>query len=87
MLILVLLFWETIKIMLTTMTNSSLDNGYLWFFCLLGINLIIVIFIIWFYHNKIKEPGKNGSDGSPGYTGLPGDGCNINTPCYSTIDE
>ena len=81
-LILVLLFWETIKIMLTSMTNSNLENGYLWFFCLLAINLIICIFIIWFYYYKINQPGKHGSNGIIGNTGLPGNICNINDRCY-----
>jgi drug/metabolite transporter (DMT)-like permease len=85
-LILGLLFWDTIKIMLTTMTNNSLDNGYLWFFCLLGINAIIITFILWFYHYKINEPGNTGIDGSTGNTGLPGNICNIDTPC-NTTDE
>jgi hypothetical protein len=81
-LILGLLFWDTIKIMLTIITTNSLDNGYLWFFSLLGINTIIIIFIIWFYHYKLNEQGKIGIDGSSGNTGLPGDICNIDTPCY-----
>jgi len=69
------------------MTNSSLDNGYLWFFCLLGINAIIITFIIWFYNYKINEPGNTGIDGSTGNTGLPGNICNIDTPCYASSEE
>jgi hypothetical protein len=85
-LIILLLFWDTIKIMINTMTTNSLDNGYLWFFCLLGINTIIIIFIIWFYHYKLNKPGKPGIDGSSGNKGLPGDICNIDTPCYQHED-
>lgn len=83
-LILVLLFWDTIKVMLKTMTSSNLENGYLWFFCLLGINIIVIAFIFGFYYYKINQEGKKGPDGVNGFPGLEGEPCSIDTPCYKS---
>ena len=82
LLILVILFWDTIKIMLKTMTNSNLENGYLWFFCLLFMNIIMISFIIGFYYYKISQKGNIGANGDNGYSGIAGNACNITIPCY-----
>lgn len=68
--------------MLKTMTNSNLENGYLWFFCLLAMNIIIILFIIGFYYYKLRQVGNNGVNGVIGYPGIDGDVCNITIPCY-----
>ena len=81
--ILILLFWDAIKIMIKTMSTGNLDNGYLWFFCLLSINVIIISFIIGFYYYKLNIIGEQGENGNKGYTGIEGDLCSINTPCIS----
>lgn len=82
LLVTVIFFWDTINIMLKTMTSSNLENGYLWFFCLLIMNLILVSFIVGFYYYKSTQVGNNGATGSIGYTGIDGDVCNITIPCY-----
>jgi hypothetical protein len=83
-LILALLFWDTIKIMLKTMSSSNIENGYLWFFCLLGINVIVIAFIYGFYYYKINQEGKRGLNGVNGFPGIEGEACSIDTPCYKT---
>lgn len=83
-LLLILIFWDTFKIMLSTMSpeNTGLQkNGYLWFICLSLINLIIVGFIIWFYHYKINQIGPDGIIGMQGNKGLEGEKCIFNVPC------
>ena len=82
-LILAFFFWDTIKIMLATMTSSNLENGYLWFFCLVGINIIVVSFIYGFYYYKINQEGKRGPDGKIGFSGIQGDTGAIVVPCYN----
>ena len=91
-LILILLFWDTLKILFKTMNtetlnNGNIKNGYVWFYCLLGINIIIVSFIIWFYYYKMNDVGIKGIDGIKGYNGIEGDICNINVPCLYKINN
>lgn len=64
------------------MTNSNLENGYLWFFCLIIINIIIITFIIGFYNYITSQPGIVGSIGETGFPGLEGDGGSLVIPCY-----
>lgn len=79
--ILVIIFWDTINIMLKTMANSNLENGYLWFFCLLAMNITIILFIVGFYYYKANQVGNNGATGSIGYPGIDGDVCDIKISC------
>jgi hypothetical protein len=72
-------------VMIRTMTSNTLENGYLWFFCLLTINIIIVVFITWFYYYKINQPGNTGNIGENGFPGIDGDICTMTIPCYSQI--
>ncbi len=69
--------------MLSVVASGNIEKGYLWFFCLLGINIIVVSFIYGFYYYKINQEGKRGPDGANGYTGIEGDACSITTPCYN----
>ena len=82
LLVLVILFWDAINIMLKTMSNSNLENGYLWFFCLLAMNILIISFIVGFYYYKSTQLGNNGVNGAIGYPGIDGNVCNITIPCY-----
>jgi hypothetical protein len=73
--------------MFKVMTISNLESGYLWFFCLLIINIIIISFIIGFYYYKTNQVGKIGATGLVGYPGINGDICNITVPCYKEQQE
>ena len=79
--VLVLLFWDAIASMVKTITIDSIHNGYLWFFCLLSINIIIISFIIGFYYYKLNIIGGKGETGDKGFNGYDGDMCSINSPC------
>jgi hypothetical protein len=61
--------------MLKTMTSSNLENGYLWFFSLLIINMVVIIFLVIFYNLKINENGKQGQLGVAGFPGQQGQEC------------
>ena len=89
--VLILLFWDVLKTMIQTMTTGKLDNGYLWFYCLLSINIIIILFIIGFYYYKLNGIGEKGDNGDKGFNGKDGDECIIGVPCITNnnigIDE
>ncbi len=77
----ILLFWSVIESMIKTITNSSLDNGYLWYIILLIINILVVIVLVWVYNSKIKQPGNLGLPGAKGFPGYQGDECYFASSC------
>lgn len=79
--IVIFLFWDTIKLILKTLNNSSLENGYLWFAILLIINTIIIIFLIAYYYYKSNQSGDDGIPGKSGFVGLEGDISYIPVEC------
>ena len=81
--ILIVLFWDTLIILLKTLNSKNLNNGYVWFGCLLAINVIIISFIIGFYYHKKNSVGKSGSDGIKGFSGVDGEQCNFALPCIN----
>ena len=78
-LVLALLFWSTIQTAVKTIFNSNLDNGYLWFFSLLIINIIVLITLVVYYNYLMTTPGKQGMQGDAGFPGQPGEQCTF--PC------
>jgi hypothetical protein len=79
--VLILFFWSSIQILVKTMTNSSLQNGYMWFLSLLIINVIIIVFIYGYYFYQSNQPGKSGIPGMVGLTGYEGDQCYFSDSC------
>jgi hypothetical protein len=80
-LVLGLLFWSTIQTAVKTMSNSNLSNGYLWFFSLLIINIIVLSVIIGYYYYITSKSGNQGLQGDPGFPGQSGDECIFNDSC------
>jgi len=62
------------------MTDSSLQNGYLWFFSLLIINLLLVSITVGYYYYLNNQTGTDGLPGDAGFTGQEGDQCMFTTP-------
>lgn len=79
-LVIIILFWETIMTLVKTMSNSNLQNGYLWFFSLLIINVIIISIILGYYYYLTNQKGDVGISGPPGVLGQTGDQCYFTTP-------
>ena len=79
-LVVIILFWETIMGLVKTMSNSNLQNGYLWFFSLLLINVILISVILGYYYFLTTQTGAVGIPGAPGYPGQSGDECYFTTP-------
>jgi hypothetical protein len=79
-LVIIILFWETIMTLVKTMSNSSLQNGYLWFFSLFIINLILISIILGYYYYLSITPGMLGIPGNTGFAGKPGDQCYFTNP-------
>ena len=79
-LVIIILFWETIMTLVKTMSNSSLQNGYLWFFSLLIINIILISIILGYYYYLTTYPGESGIPGQTGFPGQPGDQCYFTNP-------
>ena len=81
----VIYFWNNILTLLKILKTGNLDSttGYIWFFTLLIINIIIITFIYGFYYYKTNQTGKDGSSGSVGYPGQQGESGFLNIPCYS----
>ena len=82
-LILVLLFWSTIQTAVKTMSTSNLQNGYLWFFSLLVINIIVISVILGYYYYLTSKSGTTGLPGVPGFPGQSGDECLFTNSCTS----
>lgn len=78
--VVIILFWETIMTLVKTMSNASLQNGYLWFFSLLIINVILISIIIGYYYHLTTNPGKEGIQGKTGFPGQPGEQCYFTNP-------
>ena len=81
LIVLVILFWSTIKVMLKTMTSSNLENGYLWFFSLLIINIFVISILVGFYKYKKNQKGNQGTIGAAGFSGQQGDECFFENKC------
>lgn len=79
-LVIIILFWETIMTLVKTMSNSNLQNGYLWFFSLLIINVLIIIIILSYYYYLTTQPGIVGIPGPSGFPGQQGDQCYFTNP-------
>jgi hypothetical protein len=84
----VILFWQTVYTIIKAYTSNSLNTknmyiGNIWFFCLLIINITIILFIYLFYKYKKSNIGRLGIDGPKGLPGEDGDLCMINPPCNS----
>jgi hypothetical protein len=63
------------------MTSSNLENGYLWFFSLLIINLIVIAILVGFYYYKKNQKGNPGLQGPPGFPGQQGNECYFSDNC------
>ena len=74
-LVLIIMFWETIITLVKTMSNSNLQNGYLWFFSLLIVNVIIISIILGYYYYLTIQKGPEGIPGPTGFPGQPGEQC------------
>jgi len=82
-LLIIIMFGNTILSMISTYTTSSNPNlfiGNFWFVGLIIINIIIIIFIYSFYYYKSTSKGVNGSMGDKGFTGYEGEPCMITIP-------
>ncbi len=79
-LVIIILFWETIMNLVKTMSNSSLQNGYLWFFSLVIINIILISIILGYYYYVTTNPGDAGIPGPTGLPGQPGAQCYFTNP-------
>jgi hypothetical protein len=82
-LILILLFWSTIQTAVKTMSSSNLQNGYVWFFSLLIINVIVISIILGYYYYLTSKPGNLGLPGESGFPGQEGDECIFTNSCTS----
>ena len=78
--VIIILFWETIMTLVKTMSNSSLQNGYAWFFSLLVINVILISIILGYYYHLTTHPGTEGLPGPTGFPGQPGEQCYFTNP-------
>jgi len=78
--VIIILFWETIMTLVKTISDSSLQNGYLWFFSLLIINVILIIIIVGYYYYLTTHQGAEGIPGSTGFPGQPGEQCYFTNP-------
>lgn len=63
-----------------TMSNSNLQNGYLWFSSLLIINILIISIIVGYYYHLTNQTGVAGLPGAPGFPGQQGDQCYFTNP-------
>jgi hypothetical protein len=63
-----------------TMSKSNLENGYVWFFSLLIINIIIISIIYGYYYYLTNQTGMQGIPGPTGFPGQPGEQCMFTTP-------
>jgi len=79
-LVIIILFWETIITLVKTISNSNLQNGYLWFFSLLIINVILISIILGYYYYLTNNSGAVGVPGQTGFPGQPGDQCYFTNP-------
>jgi len=81
----VIYFWNNILTLLKILKTGNLDSttGYIWFFTLLIINIIIITFIYGFYYYKTNQTGKDGSNGINGFPGEQGEPGLLKIPCYS----
>ena len=79
-LVLIIMFWETIMTLVKTMSNSNLQNGYLWFFSLLIVNVIIISIILGYYYYLTNKKGPEGLPGPTGFPGQPGEQCYFTKP-------
>jgi hypothetical protein len=79
-LVIIILFWETIMTLVKTMTHSNLQNGYLWFFSLLIINVIIISIILGYYYYLTNQTGDIGIPGITGFPGQSGEKCLFTSP-------
>lgn len=79
-LVLIILFWDTIMTLVKTMSEPSLQNGYLWFFSLLLINVIVISIIIGYYYHLTNQTGAAGIPGLAGFPGQQGEQCYFTNP-------
>lgn len=82
--VLLILIYYGFDIVKNAMTYFSKTNNYYlaignpWFYGLVGVNIIITIFVIYYYNQK-SELGSIGETGEPGMQGKKGQSGN---PCY-----
>jgi glucan phosphoethanolaminetransferase (alkaline phosphatase superfamily) len=59
------------NIFTTTVTDSKTISrqGFIWFGSILMINLIVLVFIVWYYYYIRDKPGAVGKQGFPGLPG------------------
>lgn len=73
----------TIRTLINSVASSrsfqANTTTFMWYFSLVAINLIITVFIIWFYYYKIG--GSPGAMGPRGYKGAEG---SPSPPCLDT---
>jgi hypothetical protein len=79
-LVIIIFFWETIMTLVKTMSNSNLQNGYLWFSSLLIINILIISIIVGYYYHLTNQTGVAGLPGAPGFPGQQGEQCYFTNP-------
>lgn len=71
-------YWNTIInifFYIKNLSESHFKIGNPWFASLLFTNILILIFVIYFYNykNKVSGIGRKGQTGLPGKTGLEGE--------------
>jgi hypothetical protein len=79
-LVIIILYWETIMTLVKTMSNSSLQNGYPWFFALLIINVLLISIILGYYYYLTTLEGAEGIPGATGFPGQQGEQCYFTNP-------
>lgn len=87
--ILLILFYYGFDIVKNAMTYFSKTNNYYlaignpWFYGLVGVNIIITIFVIYFYYKKngVGSIGETGNQGMQGKKGPSGNSCYF-SKCY-----
>lgn len=79
--VLIIYFWDAIKMMINNVLSSKTDNGLIWFITLTIINIMLFVFIYVFTYLKQNESGPVGVAGLRGFPGYSGEECKIKPEC------